>query len=552
MSKYRNFYTRVYQSIGVAEASNRKPEEEFLVKFEAFLEDKPGSLADFSSLIAKTGGNIGLFHYNRSIDCNRVVAEAQFKKRNTLQRFLGLLKGRDYSSHKKERDEIEITTPESILEIRVRLVNKPGSLASFALLLREHQANVIYMFYNEGIDPEAADIALATRDPGEVNNLLSVINSEGYHYKVVYRGSDIEEVERIIGLNLVEKFFMRLQKLVNNQGVQELMTIVESSKKLSADLVCFYSEVGNHLETADIFESILTFASTSITKVGSNFHIRELPTLQFNENIQLFTFRPPTGGNIFVFQHGGEVTMFEAGYGLYYEDIKSLLERKGIDPGRVERIFISHNDADHIGTAGYFVEEFGTKVFMHPDGKGIIDNENRAYGANTKLSKLNKHFTMLVGKFTKCKYPEKLSFFSTSTIGRIGAFNVVDTFTIGSLEFQVLESHGGHIPGQVFFLNREHGLFFTSDYLINIDSLLAEEREYMKLPRYLMTSTNTNSDIFKEETMSLVDVISLLDKEIRSRGKSVLIFPGHGDYYRYRRQSLMKNEIAESIPSDNK
>lgn len=244
------------------------------------------------------------------------------------------------------------------------------------------------MFYNEGIDAEAADIALATRNPGEVNSLLNAINSRAYHYKVVYRGSDIEEVERIIGLNLVKKFFLRLQKLVNNQGVQELMSIVESSKRLSADLICFYSEVG---------------------------------------------------------------------------------------------------------------------------------------------------------KFTKCKYPEKLSFFSTSTIGRIGAFNVIDTFTIDSLEFLVLESHGGHIPGQVFFLNREHGLFFTSDYLINIDSLLAEEKEYMKLPRYLMTSTNTKSDIFKEETMSLMNVISLLDEELKSRGEPVLVLPGHGDYYRYRGQSLMNN-----------
>ncbi len=415
----------------------------------------------------------------------------------------------------------------------MRLINEPGSLASFALLLEEHQANVIYMFYNEGIDPEAADIALATRDPGEVNNLLSAINSRGYHYKVVYRGSDIEKVERIIGLKLVEKFFMRLQKLVNNQGVQELMAIVESSKKLSADLVSFYSEVGNHLETADIFESILTFASTSITKVGKNFYTRELSPLQLNENIQLFAFRLPTGGNIFVFQHNDEVTMFDAGFGLYYEDIKSLLKKKGIDPGHVGRIFISHSDADHIGTAGYFAEEFGTKVFIHPDGQGVIDNENRAHGANTKLSELNRHFTMLVNKFTRYKYPEKLSFFSTSLIDKIGTFNVIDTFTVGSLEFQVLESHGGHIAGQVFFLNREHGLFFTSDYLINIDSLFAEERDYMKLPRYLMTSTNTNSQIFREETMSLVDVISLLDKELKSRGRFVLVFPGHGDYYRH-------------------
>ncbi|GAH43302.1 unnamed protein product, partial [marine sediment metagenome] len=31
-------------------------------------------------------------------------------------------------------------------------------------------------------------------------------------------------------------------------------------------------------------------------------------------------------------------------------------------------------------------------------------------------------------------------------------------------------------------------------------------------------------------------VIFLLDKELKRQGKFVLIFPGHGDYYRYQGQ----------------
>jgi len=540
VGKYKNSYVKVYRHFGVDEVYSKKQEVEFLVKLEVLLEDKPGSLADFSSLIAKAGGNIGFFHYDRSIDCNRVVVEVQFKNKNTLNRFLQLLRERNYLSLKPKnemlRDEIQIMTPESVLEVKVRLTNRPGSLAAFALLLKKHRANVIYMLYNEDIDPESADIALATENPEEVNNLLGAINNKGYNYKVVYRGSDTEEVERIIGLKLVEKFFLRLRKLVSDRDVRELMAIVDSSEKLYTELVRFYSEVGNHLEKGDVFAGVLTFASTSIAKVGKNFHVKELPSLQFENDIQLFTFRFPTGGNIFVFQYDDEITMFDAGYGLYYEDIKDLFKRKGIDPSHVRRIFISHPDADHIGTSGYFAEEFGTQVFMHPDCKGIINNENRAYGINTKLSKLNKHFTVLVNKFTQCKYPKKISFFSTSVIDKIGTFNVIDTFPVGNLEFQVLESHGGHVPGQVFFLNREHGLFFTSDYLINVDSLSVEEKDYMRLPRYLMTSTNTNSQVFKEETKSLMDVVFLLNKRLKRQGKFVLVFPGHGDYYRYQGQ----------------
>lgn len=544
MGNYRNSYIKVYRRLRVAGAYSKKQETEFLVKCEVFLEDKPGSLADFSSQIAETGGNIGFFHYDRSVDCNRIVAEVQYENKNNLYRFLQLLRKKNYYSLRNEigKDEIQIMTPESVLEVKVRLINKPGSLAAFALLLKEHRANVIYMLYDEDIDPESAHIALATQNPGEVNSLLGAINSKGYNYKVVYTGSDIKEVEHLIGLKLVEKFFLRLQKLVSKQDLQQLIAIVDSSKRLYTELAHFYSEVGNHLEKGDVFESILTFASTSIAKVGKNFHARELPALQFEDNIQLLTFRLPTGGNIFVFLHDGEITMFDAGYGLYYEDIKNLLKRKRMDPGEVRRIFVSHADADHIGSAGYFADQFGTQVFMHTDCKGIIGNENRTYGTNTKLSKLNKHFTVLVNRFTKCKYPEKVSFFSTSVIDKVGTFNMIDTFPVGNLEFQVLESHGGHLPGQVFFLNREHGLFFSSDYLINIDSLSTEEEDYMRLPRYLMTSTNTNSQVFKEETRSLMNIISLLDKELKRQCKFVLIFPGHGDYYRYQGQfSLLQN-----------
>lgn len=49
-----------------------------------------------------------------------------------------------------------------------------------------------------------------------------------------------------------------------------------------------------------------------------------------------------------------------------------------------------------------------------------------------------------------------------------------------------------------------------------------------------MTSTNIDSQVFRKETRALMDVISLLDKELRNQGKFLLIFPGHGDYYQYQ------------------
>ncbi len=523
MERDESWQVKIYQRLPLKKGTNKEQKEEFLLKFEVFLEDKPGSLADISRIIAKAKGNIGFFHYDRSIDCNTIALTIYFENKDNLEGLLHLLEKRNYHLPKNEivEDEIQIITPESVLEAKVRLVNKPGSLATFAEVLKKNQANVIYMFYDEDIDSESVDIALATKNPEEINTLLDVINHRGYSYKVIYRGSEIEKVEHIIGLKAVERFFLRLQKLVSPQETQKLTAIIDSSKSLYNELVHFYSEIGNHLEKADVFENVLTFAFTSLAKNGEKFYAKELAPLQFDFKTKLFSFRLPTGGNIFIFDHDNEVTMFDAGYGVYYEDIKNLLKKKGIDPAQVKRIFISHPDADHVGTSGYFSEEFGTRVFMHQNCQNVIKSENRAEGVNTKLLKINKHFTVLVNKFTRCKYPKKINFFSTTVTDRIGAFNVIDTFLVGSLKFEVLESKGGHVPGQVFFMNKEKGLLFTSDYLINVESLVNEEKNYLRLPKFLMTSTNIDSRVFRKETKQLIDIISRWQESLKKQGKFV-------------------------------
>jgi glyoxylase-like metal-dependent hydrolase (beta-lactamase superfamily II) len=471
--------------------------EEFLVKFQVFLRDRPGSLASFSSLIA-------------SLEKGRYVLE---KTKTAL-------------------DSVDITTIENVLEIKVKLANKPGSLASFSRLLRKYQANVLYMLYDEGIDADSADVAMATKNPAEIDRLLDGINKEGYLYRVLYRGAGEKEIEHIIGLKLVEKFFLRLRGLLKGKAAVEVKALVDSSQELQADLVKFYSEAGNHLDEADVFEKVLTLASLSRSRTGRKFSSSEMPAIRLGPDTTLLGFRLPTTENIYVFVHGGELTMVDSGFGIYYEDIKTLLEEKSLDPSAVRRIFVTHPDADHAGSSGHFQAEFGADVYMHPAGKEVIAHDNRAYGIGGKLAGMNRYYTRLVNKFTDCRFAEHIRWFETQPMDKAGGFVVIDSFFIGDLQCEVLQSRGGHVPGHVFFLNRGHGLLFSSDYLINVGSLSREDKNHLGLYKYLLISPNGNDLVFKEETAALKELVISLDQDLKQKGRNALVLPGHGDYYR--------------------
>ena len=148
------------------------------------------------------------------------------------------------------------------------------------------------------------------------------------------------------------------------------------------------------------------------------------------------------------------------------------------------------------------------------------------------LLKLNKYYTRLSSRFTECRFPSRPHYFHSTEIGRAGAFRIIDRFDIGPLAFDVLESLGGHTPGLVFYLNREFGLLFTSDYLLNVKSLSAEDKEHLGIYRYLLTSPNSDNRIYKAETAALKDLIVALNDELSLQKRAALIFPGHGEYYR--------------------
>ncbi len=199
----------------------------------------------------------------------------------------------------KCEEEVKITEVDKILKVSVYIEHKPGTLAQFAELLKK-EANVVYMIYNEMLSENKADIAFYVKDLAQIESLASEMNNAGYYYNFEYKGIDEENTNKIIGLNLIERFYLRLRKFLREQEIEEVRGLIEASKRLSDTLVQFYKEAGKIFEVGQIYSNILLFAISSITKTGNNFSYHRLPSIALGE-VMLHTFKLPTGGNICIF-----------------------------------------------------------------------------------------------------------------------------------------------------------------------------------------------------------------------------------------------------------
>ncbi len=501
----------------------------FLLKCCILLPDRPGELAALSTIVGQRKGNIVRFYYNRSEHPEMVLLEIVGKNEAELRSLIDLFTENDYFAEKLTSGiNQDITDPESILKVKVRLENKPETLGAYSTLLSEHNANVIYMLYDEDKDPHSAEIVLAAPNPEKVRSILKKMNERDYYYKVLYDGKDASQMHEIIGLKLNERFFMRLNHLLEPSDAEEIKKIIRSTEEVSKTLITFSQEAGSDLEKGDIYAQILALASTSIARTGHRFKPLKMKVIE-SDDLTFIGWKMPTGGNIYLMQTDGKTVLFDCGYGIYFKDFVSLLKSEGFAPEHITDIYLTHADADHAGQSGLFEREFDTRIHAHPDSIHVFNSGDRSWGIKTRHSPLNLHFTSLINQFTEITPPGKeIMTFSTNPIREIGHFEVIDSFELGKYTFEVIESLSGHIRGYVFFFCFDAGIFISGDYLLDVSSLSDDEIVNLNRPRFLMTSTNLDSTVFKKEMQYLKE---WLMEEKKNRKTNLTICPGHGKVY---------------------
>ena len=137
-------------------------------------------------------------------------------------------------------------------------------------------------------------------------------------------------------------------------------------------------------------------------------------------------------------------------------------------------------------------------------------------------------YTTLINLFSRYTPATKVRTFPTESLGERAGFAIIDHLTVGDLVFEVLEGHGGHMHGQCYLFDPDHGLLFPADALINFNSLTEERKTYASIAVYLVTSVNVDSDRARDERQALLQLVAETDERLAATGRRCLVAGGHG------------------------
>jgi glyoxylase-like metal-dependent hydrolase (beta-lactamase superfamily II)/ACT domain-containing protein len=473
--------------------------------FVAHMPDEPGALHKAAEIVTRYRGNVDRIHYDRRIDPYTVFFEIRcddnaYERIKRELELLGFL-----------QDSLAVP---SFLKFNVYLPNRPGALFEFLNSTTSAGCNIAFLdFDDRGKYPERLTVSLTIEDSSQVQGLLEGLKSR-YPMEILEYDTSGKHLDDTV---FYIRFAQELRQLIGDTEDQFLL-------QLLSDINHIVQELHNLGEDPKlVFNSVLQTGRTIKATIGKGFYA-DVQRLEMTDKAQLYCFQLPCGGSVFALVSAEEVMLLDTGYGIYHEDVVHMLADHGIgDLSLIKRIFISHADADHSGGAGFFEAE----SFAHPGTVQIVERSNRAYGSKLETSILEEVYTRLINMFSNFRPPSRFSQLDGDH-GKRGTFRIVARDRFAGMEFEVLESLGGHLHGQIFLLFPAEGFLFTADSLIGFESLTPEREEFNILAKNLMTSVNVDSEKASMERKGLLALATQIDAEMAPSGKRCIICGGHG------------------------
>jgi glyoxylase-like metal-dependent hydrolase (beta-lactamase superfamily II) len=474
--------------------------------FIARMPNHPGALHRAAEIVQRHNGNINRINYDRRIDPQTVFFEVGCTPNS-------------YRWIEEELQEIGYLQTGlktlSYLKFHVYLPHRSGALFEFLNYTTSAGTNIAYIdFDDSGLYPERVTVSLNVEETFIADNLLNQLKSQ-YPLEIVEYDTTGERLDDTV---FYVRFAQKVRHLIENPEEQFLLSFLH-------DVNHIVQELTNRGENPrQVFASILETGKKLKATSGEAFYA-DVQRIQVNDDTVLYCFQLPCGGNIFLFDTPEEQVMVDTGYGIYHQDVRTMLQYYGLwSKDKLIRLIITHADADHCGAGGYF----DAPALMHCGTLQIIQEANRAYGSRSQDSILEEVYTTMINLFSRFTPPENIELLFGADENERGGFPVLERITIGNLEVEVLESLGGHLFGQLFLFCPSAGLLFSGDSLMNFRSFTEERIRYNSLADFLITSVNVDSDLAHKERNALIKLAVRTEMELAPYGKECVICGGHG------------------------
>jgi glyoxylase-like metal-dependent hydrolase (beta-lactamase superfamily II)/uncharacterized protein with ACT and thioredoxin-like domain len=477
-----------------------------LYSFITRMPDHPGALRRAAEIVTRYGGNINRLHYDRRIDPGTV--------------FLEITSTEDAYRH--IHDDLAaisylqtILRPVGFLKCAVYLPHQPGALLELLTHTTSANGNIAFVdFDDSGTHPDRLMMSLSVEDSARVDRLLNSLKSR-YRIEIVEYDTTGNHLDDTV---FYLWFAQKLRELLGGTEDAFLLRLLQDINHIVQELM------NQGQDPRVVFQSVLDTGRSIRDSTGDAF-FADIQTVQITNQVRLYCFQLPCGGNIFLFSTPDDAVLVDTGYGSYFPDIRTLLlQQAAIDPNNIKRILITHGDADHAGGAGYYP----ATAWMSPATWKVLVQSNRAYGSQVETSILEAVYTKLINAFSAFSLPRSVEQFPEEGDERRDIFPILSRITIGDIELEVLKGLGGHLVGQVYLYSPEYGLLFTADTVINFESLTRERRAFNTLAVNLVTSVNVDSQIAARERIALLSLAEETDRVLAAGGKRCLICGGHG------------------------
>lgn len=468
------------------------------MKYKTFilrLEDRSGHLLEVSKIISSHNANITRLSYNKVVDQHTVFIEV-YADEEDIDKLSKQLKENNYLL-KQSSEEVDVLMTLQIIDI-------PGTVTNILEVFEKYDVNISYVNTQENdTSYQYCKIGLYAANSKLIQKVLDEISKFCEIKSINYDTKD-----KIIDNTVFYHNFAQEIKNTLSLTKKETNIFLDNSNKI---LQILEDKNENYFKT---FEYIRRFAHYTVDYKNENYNPRishKNPTA----DTTIYLIEPPCGGNTYIIESNSELLFVDSGFACFEDEMKKLFHElfPNFDDMKKELI-LTHADMDHIGISDIFDNIYVSEnTFINfkreHEGKKNFREEKYLHEPYIKLDGIISRYTppqlnklRIIGNKSNDKEFEK-----------IGDFNFND------LSFEIYESNGGHLKGEIILVEKNTKIIFTGDIFVNVKGFSKEQYDFNLLAPYLMGSVNTDSS-----------KASACRKILLNKSKDYLLCPGHGTW----------------------